>query len=120
MSDAALDATDFAGESASETLDHLTGRDEPVGEAARAYLDTIALRLAGGYDIADPCVIELPEMVLGPIWAAQDAVGSDASDDWVEAAGRVRGAVPEEHRERFDELLGEARLCNRLRDERGI
>ena len=88
MSDAALDATDFAGESASETLDHLTGRDEPVGEAARAYLDTIALRLAGGYDIADPCVIELPEMVLGTIWAAQDAVGSDASDDWVEAAGR--------------------------------
>ena len=28
--------------------------------------------------------------------------------------------MPEEHRERFDELLGEARLCNRLRDERGI
>ena len=120
LSDAALGADDFAGESAEETLDRLKGRDDAVGEATRAYLDAIGLRLAGGYDIADPCVIELPDMLLGTIWAAQDAAGEDPSDEWVEAAARVREAVPEEHRERFDELLGEARLVNRLRDERGI
>ena len=91
-----------------------------MGEAARAYLDAIGLRLAGGYDIADPCVVELPDMVLGTIWAALGAHVEDPSDEWVEAAGRVREAVPEEHRERFDELLGETRLMNRLRDERGI
>ncbi len=120
LSDAALGAKDFDAESADETLDRLTGRDDPVGEAARAYLDAIGLRLAGGYDIADPCAIELPDMLLGTIWAAQDAAHQDPSDEWVEAAARVREAVPEEHRERFDELLNDARLVNRLRDERGI
>ena len=120
MSDAALGAKDFAGESAEETLDRLKGRDDAVGEAARAYLDAIGLRLSGGYDIADPCAIELPDMILGTIWAALDAQGEETSDEWIESADRVRQAVPEEHRERFDELLGEARLMNRIRDERGI
>ena len=32
----------------------------------------------------------------------------------------VRSKVPEEHRAEFDELLGEARLMYRLRDERGV
>ena len=120
MSDAALGANDFGGESADETLDRLTRRDDAVGEATRAYLGAIGMRLAGGYDIADPCAIELPDMILGTIWAALDAADEDSSDEWVEAAGRVREAVPEQHRERFDELLGEARLMNRIRDERGI
>ena len=120
MSDAALGANDFGGESADETLDRLTRRDDAVGEAKRAYLGAIGMRLAGGYDIADPCAIELPDMILGTIWAALDAADEDSSDEWVEAAGRVREAVPEQHRERFDELLGEARLMNRIRDERGI
>ncbi len=120
ISDAALGAEDIGGESAEEALDLLAGRDDAVGEATRAYLDSIGMRLAGGYDIADPCAIELPDMVLGTIWAAQDASDEDSPDEWVEAAARVREAVPEEHRERFDELLGDARLVNRLRDERGI
>ena len=120
MSDEGLSADDFAGESADEALDRLTERDDTAGEATGAYLDAIGLRLAGGYDIADPCAIELPDMVLGTIWAALDAHIEDSSDEWVEAAARVREAVPEEHRERFDELLGEARLMNRIRDERGI
>ena len=120
ISDAAIGAKDFDGAPADETLDGLTQRDDAVGEATRAYLDTIGLRLAGGYDIADPCAIELPDMLLGTIWAAAGVVGEDRSDDWTEAAGRVRAAVPEEHRERFDELLGEARKMNRIRDERGL
>ena len=120
LSEAGLAPDDFGGESAEETLDYLTARDDAVGEAARDYLDSMGLRLAGGYDIADPCATELPDMVLGAIWAAQDTIGADSSDEWVDAAARVREAVPEEHRERFDELLGEARLMNRLRDERGI
>ncbi len=120
ISDAALGAEDIGGESAEEALDLLAGRDDAVGEATRAYLDSIGMRLAGGYDIADPCAIELPDMVLGTIWAAQDASDEDSPDEWVEAAARVREAVPEEYRERFDELLGDARLVNRLRDERGI
>ncbi len=120
ISDAAIGAKDFGGEPADQTLASLMERDDAVGEATRAYLDAIGMRLAGGYDIADPCATELPDMMLGTIWAAADAVGEDTSDDWAEAAGRVRAAVPEEHRGRFDELLGEARKMNRIRDERGL
>ena len=120
LSDAGLGAQDFAGESADETLDRLKGRNDAIGEAARAYLGAIGLRLAGGYDVADPCAIELPDMILGTVFAALDQRSEDTSDEWVEAAARVREAVPEEHRKRFDELLGDAREMNRIRDERGI
>jgi rifampicin phosphotransferase len=48
--------------------------------------------------------------------AGRDLEGSD-----VEAAvADIRSKVPEQHRAEFDELLGEARLTYRLRDERGV
>ena len=47
--------------------------------------------------------------------------GRDAGTAEVEdRTADVRNRVPEEHRSEFDELLGEARLTYRLRDERGI
>ena len=47
-----------------------------------------------------------------------DATSSGADVD--ERIAGVRAQVPEEHRDEFDELLGEARLMYRLRDERGV
>lgn len=105
---------------AQETIDGLSARDDEVGEAMRAFSAAVGARLAGGYDVADPCALELPEMLVGTIWSALEASGGPAVDDWAEAAAHVRRAVPEEHREQFDELLSEARHINRLRDERGI
>lgn len=116
---AGMGPEDFTGESAQDTLDALTDRDDEVGRATRALLASIGLRLAGGYDIADPCAVELPEMLLGTIWSALDA-SETTQDAPTGAEERVRAAVPAEHRERFEELLREARLMNRLRDERGI
>jgi pyruvate,water dikinase len=110
---------EFEGASAQDILDTLAGREDAVGEATRDFLAFLGLRLAGGYDIADPCAVELPEMLLGTIWSELD-VSNGSSDASAEAEERVRAAVPVEHRERFDELLHEARLINRLRDERGI
>ena len=49
---------------------------------------------------------------------AYDADHSTARADAV--AAELRDAVPEEERARFDELLAEARLVYRLRDERGL
>lgn len=120
LGQAGLAPGDFSGESAQETLDAFAGRDDAVGSATRDFLAAIGTRLAGGYDIADPCAIELPDMLLGTIWSALDSPEAAKGEEWTEAAARVREAVPEEHRERFDELLAEARLINRLRDERGI
>ena len=120
MSAAGVGPADFEGVAAKETLNRLQARDDAVGEATRVYIGSIGMRLAGGYDTADPCAIELPEMVRGTVWAALGAHAGAPSDDSDEAAARVRAAVPAEHQERFDELLGEARLISRIRDERGI
>lgn len=119
LSEAGLGPDDFSGLEAQDTLDLLEGRDDAVGDATRAFLDAVGLRLAGGFDIVDPCAVELPEMLVATIWAFD--TGDGARADEVEAAtARVRDAVSPEHRDQFDELLGEARLVNRLRDERGI
>ena len=42
------------------------------------------------------------------------------SSDVEERIADVRSKVPEEHRAEFDELLEEARLTYRIRDERGV
>ena len=83
----------------------------------RAYLDAVGMRLAGGYDVCDLCAMEMPEMLLGSIWASRDATERAVANG---AAAKVRDAVPAAHQATFDELLGEARHINRLRDERGI
>ena len=51
-----------------------------------------------------------------PTIEGRDLTGADVT----QLTADVRGQVPEEHREEFDELLGEARLMYRLRDERGV
>ena len=63
--------------------------------------------------------IELPEALLKAIRVTIGGrdTGGERHEDLV--AG-VRERVPEEHRAFFDELLGEARLMYRLRDERGV
>jgi len=109
---------DFEGQPAKETLAALKQRQDRLGSAVRAYLDAIGFRLAGGYDVADPCVIELPEMLIGAIWSSTEATSRCGADD--AAVARVRDAVPEPHRARFDEILDDVRRTSRLRDERGM
>jgi pyruvate,water dikinase len=107
----------FAGQRASDTLAALRDRDDALGAAVRAYLDALGWKLAGGYDVADPCAIELPEMLVGAIWASRGETARPGGDA---AIARVRDAVPAAHRAAFDELLDDARQINRLRDERGV
>jgi phosphohistidine swiveling domain-containing protein len=118
LAEAGVGAKDYPGLSASDTLTALRQRDDAVGAAVRAYFDAIGMRLVGGYDVADPCAIEMPDMLAGAIWASTNATTS--ASDAVEAAARVRDAVPDRHRDSFDGILEEVRLTARLRDERGI
>lgn len=97
-------------------------RAEPgeVGTAAAAYLDIVSNRLLDSLDTGDLTAIEMPEVLVGALRLAVErgAPGSDhASRVEVE---KLRERVPAEHRAAFDELLGEARLLSRLRDERGL
>ncbi len=91
-----------------------------TGEAIKTYLDLVSNRIVGGYDISCRTAIETPELLVKALQAR------DSPDDLAQAAQRVseqtakiRAAVPQAQRTAFDELLAEARLINRLRDERG-
>jgi pyruvate,water dikinase len=109
---------DYAGMTHKEALTALSARQDRLGGAVRAYLDAIGWRLAGGYDVADLCAIELPELLLNTIWNSPQSVTrppADASD-----MARVRDAVPSQQRARFDDLVSDVQQVNRLRDERGV
>jgi pyruvate,water dikinase len=99
-------------------LDELRSLDSPAGEAAAAYLDLVGYRLVNGFDITNPYALELPAGLLGAIRTAV-ATGDETVDVDRETA-ELRAKVPEEHREEFDDLLAEARLMYRIRDERGV
>jgi len=90
-----------------------------AGAAVSGYLDLVGNRLVDGFDIAEPTMIELPDALLRSIRVVVGGEAQATSD--VEArSAEVRAQVPAAHRAEFDELLGEARLTYRLRDERGV
>jgi len=89
------------------------------GAALSGYLDLVGNRLVDGFDIAEPSALELPDALLRAIRIAVSGEAQEASD--VDARiGEVRAQVPAARQAEFDELLGEARLTYRLRDERGV
>lgn len=90
-----------------------------AGSAVSGYLDLVGYRPLDGFDISEPSALELPDALLRAIRVAVSARRLEASDVEDRIAD-VRSKVPEQHRSEFDELLGEARLTYRLRDERGI
>jgi pyruvate,water dikinase len=104
---------------AGDALDALRVLEGDAGQAMNAYLDLVGWRLLDGFDISNPCALELPDVLLRAIRIA--AEGRDDESAGVEAQiAEVRDKVPEERRGEFDELLEEARTMYRLRDERGV
>ena len=102
-----------------EVLEGLRGLDSDTGAAASAYLDLVGYRLLDGFDIGGRYALELPDVLLRAIRAAVEAGGTPESDA-EDRIAEVRAQVPEQHQAQFDELLAEARLMYRLRDERGV
>ena len=102
-------------------LDELRALDSDAGRAVSAYLDLTGYRLLDGFDISGRYALELPDALLRAIRVSVAGSEDDATAGEVEAKiAEVRAKVPEEHRDEFDELLGEARLMYRIRDERGV
>jgi phosphohistidine swiveling domain-containing protein len=100
------------------TLSALASIEGEAGAAMTAYLELVGNRLLDGFDISEPSALELPDQLLRAIRTAA-ATGVENTDVEAKIAD-VRSRVPAEHRDSFDELLGEARLLYRLRDERGV
>jgi pyruvate,water dikinase len=112
-----------------EALALLEGSSPPAARlvALRARLSEVdewavlaGCRVIDGFDLTAPTMSEAPGLMLSKLAAAvaQGRPQPTARADAAVAAMRAR--VPEEHREAFDDLYGEARLMYRLRDERGV
>jgi pyruvate,water dikinase len=115
---AARQLLDSGGEPG-EVLEALRSLEGETGTAATAYLDLVGYRLVNGFDISEHYALELPDALLRAI---QITVAGDEPEaaDVDEQIADVRGQVPEEQRDQFDELLDEARTMYRIRDERGV
>ncbi|HEX2128154.1 MAG TPA: PEP-utilizing enzyme [Solirubrobacterales bacterium] len=102
-----------------EVLAALRNLDSEAGRAASDYLDLVGCRLLDGFDISNRYALEMPDALLRSIRAAA-ANGADDGGSVEALTAEIRSQVPEEHRAQFDELVEEARLTYRLRDERGV
>ncbi len=102
-----------------QVLARLRSLGGEAGAAVSGYLDLVGNRLIDGFDIAEPSALELPDALLRAIRIAVSGEAQAASDVDARIA-EVRALVPMTHQDEFDELLTEARLTYRLRDERGV
>ena len=100
-------------------LNELQAFGGEVGLATSGYLELVGCRLLDGFDIAGRYALELPDSLVRAIRSFLSGTADDGAEV-NERIARIRAQVPEEHRAEFDELLGEARLVYRLRDERGV
>lgn len=109
---------DLGGDPA-HVLTRLRSLPGEAGAAISGYLDLVGNRLIDGFDIAEPTALELPDALLRSI---QTAVGdeTEAASNVEARTAEIRALVPAAHQQEFDDLLSEARLTYRLRDERGV
>lgn len=84
------------------------------------FVRSIGFRLVDGFDVTNPTAIERPETIVGRLRAALEVDPTAATARADALAASLRATVPPEHTAAFDELLTEARLMYRLRDERGL
>jgi rifampicin phosphotransferase len=88
-----------------------------VGSETRDYLDAVRFRSIGS-DIGDLTAGEMPELLVEAIRAA--VAGATATQHQDANLSEIKKRVPAEHLAEFEDRLGEARLMNRLRDERCV
>ncbi len=111
----ALDLLQSGGDPAA-VLAELRSRIPAVDD----YVANVHFRLIEGFDVVNPTTGECPDVIIGRLGAAVAITGNPSIERAEALAASVRADVPAEHQEEFDDLLAEARLVYRLRDERGI
>ena len=100
-------------------VDALLAQTGAVGNAMRAYLDVAGTRIATGYDLADLTLAEMPELIVENVRSAVSSIDNRGANDVAKLERQIRERIPAQHRATFDELLQDARLTYRIRDERG-
>ena len=82
------------------------------------YLVIAGHMLIGGYCISEKTLRESPNIIMARIFEAMEPASESEFDADLEQI--IREKIPEEDRVDFDLCLADARLVNRMRDERGI
>ena len=98
-------------------IDELVHRGGDVGEAAIDFVRMVGYRTVASFDPMDVYTLERPVELLGKI---RDALEPDYAKLNPDDVARVREAVPNENRDEFDRLLGDARAVSSIRDERDL
>jgi pyruvate,water dikinase len=113
---------DFVGKSSMEILEAIRSRaDSATNHALNEYLNFVGFRLITGYDITDKFGFDMLDVVISNIWNKFDLLNIDDNDELLnEKIVYVRDQVPDKYKSEFNSLLNEARMVNRLRDERGV
>jgi rifampicin phosphotransferase len=102
-----------------QVLSQLRSLHNDVSKELNNYLDLVGYRLLDGFDISGRYALELPDALLRAIRTSVAGKQGPAPDIDAHIAG-IREQVPAQHGAQFDELLAEARLMYRIRDERGV
>jgi phosphohistidine swiveling domain-containing protein len=106
----------FSNGEAGSVIAHVRQLVPEVGD----YVDAVHFRVLEGFDICNPTIGERPACLVGRLQRALEVDMGDALRRSDAAASEIRALVTEADRAAFDDLLGEARLVYRLRDERGL
>jgi pyruvate,water dikinase len=109
----------LAGGEPQAIVDALLARTDAVGDAMRNYIAVAGTRIATGYDLADLTLSEMPELIVENVRSAVASIDNRGTNDVAAFGKQIRDRIPAQHRATFDELLQEARLTYRIRDERG-
>jgi pyruvate,water dikinase len=100
-------------------LEELRHEDTDAGRALDDFLAVTGYRLLDGFDISGRYALEMPDVLLRSIRSSLEANDEPDPDTDAQIAV-IRQQVPEQHRSQFDELVEEARIGYRIRDERGV
>jgi len=92
--------------------------NDAISRTLEKYLVKTGYMLIGGYCISEKTLRESPNIIMARINDAMNPKPATGFDTELEA--KVRGMVSEQDREAFDIALADARLVNRMRDERGV
>ncbi len=89
-----------------------------VASALKAYLAITGHMLIGGYCISEKTVQESPNIIIARILEAFAPREAEDFDKSLQES--IRNKIAASDREEFDQALADARLINRMRDERGV
>lgn len=110
------------GDDAAAVLEQIGALPGADGDVLRDVVAFTAYRPVNGEDVGDTCAFEIPELVLASICAELEEPGEDelAGAETAELTHAARSEVDVAERDRFDEILGEARFAYRIREERAM